>query len=269
VSLSQVLETLAGFGIVGALTTIAVAAVNIAVNIRRDRDQHQKDLERELERRRRELTGLLRLLDIETGFYHELRLAEFEESPAGITRLPAPYFRTKDWDAVKLQLSQLLDSTQFADFIRYYTNVESMNQYRLDLAEPTARRQAQVQASLPNLREQNSLVRSHILEHLPDETHEAGTTVTPAFPNQQEVLNHATGSEETTTPEEILPGADRIFVVYRMGQVPYNLRAHSALLPLTELDEMLDRRACKIVSHSFTLQEDGSGFFTGLFERIS
>lgn len=124
----------------------------------------------ERRQRKRELKGLLRILDTEI-VTNERLLRIFDEHPDWLTRAPEHSLQSRTWEDVRVRLAYLLkDRKQFDDMARYYANIQAMEGYRLldtgTLDEEHGKRRAKRQLSF--LLELSAVARGHIRKHLPD-----------------------------------------------------------------------------------------------------
>lgn len=83
------------------------AMITIAVNLARDYRQRKRELQREEDQRRRERTGLLTLLDLETD-QNDRQLTAYEQDSTWIVRAPDHTLSIRMWEATMVRLSQLL-----------------------------------------------------------------------------------------------------------------------------------------------------------------
>jgi hypothetical protein len=122
--------------------------------------------------RRRELQGLLRILDTEIAANERL-LRIFEERPAWITRAPDHSLQSRAWEDARVRLAHLLKNhKQFDDIARYYANIQAVEGYRLldtgAEASDEEHRQQRVNQQLRLLLELSDVARTHIRKHVPD-----------------------------------------------------------------------------------------------------
>jgi hypothetical protein len=122
--------------------------------------------------RRRELKGLLRILDTEIAANERL-LRIFEERPAWITRAPDHSLQSRAWEDARVRLAHLLKNRkQFDDIARYYANIQAVEGYRLldtgAEASDEEHRQQRVNQQLRLLLELSDVARTHIRKHVPD-----------------------------------------------------------------------------------------------------
>lgn len=87
--------------------TFFSAMITIAVNLARDYRQRKRELQREEDQRRRERTGLLTLLDLETD-QNDRQLTAYEQDSTWIVRAPDHTLSIRMWEATMVRLSQLL-----------------------------------------------------------------------------------------------------------------------------------------------------------------
>ncbi len=122
--------------------------------------------------RKRELKGLLRILDIEIAANERL-LRIFDERPAWITRAPHRSLQSRVWEDVRVRLAYLLKNhEQFDAIARYYGNIQAVEGYRLldTSAEASHEEHSQqrVNQQLRLLLELSDVARKHIRKHVPD-----------------------------------------------------------------------------------------------------
>lgn len=122
--------------------------------------------------RKRELQGLLRILDIEIAANERL-LRIFDEHPAWITQAPDHSLQSRAWEDARVRLAQLLKNRkQFDDIARYYGNIQAVEGYRLldtgAEASDEEHRQQRVKQQLRLLLELGDVARGHIRKHVPD-----------------------------------------------------------------------------------------------------
>lgn len=162
---------------------------------------------------RRELNGLLRVLDVEIEL-HEWRLSEWEKRRDELN-ISVP-LATEAWHEVRARLSQLLrNETEFADFARYYHNLEWMDSKRLDPTIHPLTRANMLRDFLPQLREEHELVKRHVREYIPQSTRGRGSKITSTLPEKKKYPppSRETGRLEgalETVPEDELPGVLRV-----------------------------------------------------------
>jgi hypothetical protein len=96
----SILSLIVGLTFFGAMMTIAV-------NLARDYRQRKRELQREEDQRRRERTGLLTLLDLETD-QNDRQLTAYEQDSTWIVRAPDHTLSIRMWEATMVRLSQLL-----------------------------------------------------------------------------------------------------------------------------------------------------------------
>jgi hypothetical protein len=248
------LSTIADLGILGALVTLAW-------NVWSDRTQRRRELDREREQRQREREGLLRLLDIEIGFHHENELRDIQREPEREV-WEDPFFPgldTSAWEDVRGSLSQLLDARQFADFLRYYHNVQALNAVRKGpLSSEVVKRNLAV--VLQPVLEQHNLVMRHIREHVPQETESAGSEL-PAQPAAPQADARHSTAERRLPEEEAFRDVERLLVVERQKTFR---SAQMYAQPLKDFS----KRDWRLVSHSYALEENGLGLLTYVLERV-
>jgi len=121
--------------------------------------------------RKRELKGLLRILDIEIAANERL-IRLFDEHPAWISRAPEHSLQSRAWEDARVRLTYLLkDRKQFDDIAKYYGNIQAAEEYRLldTGAEASEERtQQRVKQQLRLLLELSDVAREHIRQHVPD-----------------------------------------------------------------------------------------------------
>jgi hypothetical protein len=82
--------------------------ITIAVNLARDYRQRKRELQREEDQRRRERTGLLTLLDLETE-QNDRQLTAYEQGSTWIVRAHDHTLSIRMCEATMVRLSQLLE----------------------------------------------------------------------------------------------------------------------------------------------------------------
>ncbi|PLS87755.1 MAG: hypothetical protein CYG60_00200 [Actinobacteria bacterium] len=118
--------------------------------------------------RRKELKGILRLLDLET-YRHRKQLNAYKNTPTWITDAPVDTLRFSAWDKSNTRLSQLLrDDTEFADIAKYYENLRAVDEFRRSSEDTESWRQERVGLLLPTLFELHDLTRRHIKRNVPE-----------------------------------------------------------------------------------------------------
>lgn len=125
----------------------------------------------ERRQRKRELEGLLRILDVEIAANERL-LQIFEDHPAWITQAPDHSLQSRAWEDARVRLAHLLKNRrQFADIARYYGNIQAVEDYRLlDTGTEVSEehRQRRVKQQLRILLELSDVAKGHIRKHVPD-----------------------------------------------------------------------------------------------------
>lgn len=124
--------------------------------------------------RKRELKGLLRILDIEIAANERL-LRIFDEHPAWITRAPDHSLKSRAWEDARVRLAHLLKNRkQFDEIARYYGTIQAVEGYRLLNASAAAPdeeyRQQRVKQQLRLMLELSDAAREHIRKHVPEAT---------------------------------------------------------------------------------------------------
>jgi len=152
----------------------------------------------ERRQRKRELKGLLKILDIEiAGNRRQLRI--FEEHPTWIAEAPDHSLQTKAWEDARVRLAHLLrNDKQFDDIARYYWSIQEIERYRLGntgTATSEEQRQTYITSQLRLLLELSDTARGHIRKYVPPLRYlEEGRDHTPS-------LSSSRGSErETSSP---------------------------------------------------------------------
>ncbi len=149
--------------VVGTVLSLAVLAAVIVYLLGEWGDRRQ---------RKRELRGLLRILDTEIAANERL-LRIFDEHPAWITRAPDHSLQSRAWEDVRARLAYLLKNRkQFDDIARYYGTIQAVEGYRLldtgTEASDEEHRQRRVKQQLSLLLELSDVARQHIRKHVPD-----------------------------------------------------------------------------------------------------
>jgi hypothetical protein len=126
----------------------------------------------ERRQRKRELKGLLRILDIEIAANERL-LQIFEDHPAWITQAPDHSLQSRAWEDARVRLAHLLKNRkQFDDIARYYGNIRAVEDYRLldtgAEVSDEAHRQRRVKLQLRILLELSDVAKGHIRKHVSD-----------------------------------------------------------------------------------------------------
>jgi hypothetical protein len=154
------LSSTMGIAILGTLLALGVLAAVIAYLLGEWGERRQ---------RKRELKGLLRILDIEiAGNKRQLQI--FEEYPTWIAEAPDHSLQTKAWEDARTRLAYLLNNhKQFDDIARYYWNIQEIERYRLDStgAETSEEnRQTYVTSQLRLLLKLSDTARGHIRKYI-------------------------------------------------------------------------------------------------------
>jgi hypothetical protein len=145
------------------------AVITIAVNLARDYRQRKRELQREEDQRRRERTGLLTLLDLETD-QNDRQLTAHEQDSTWIVRAPDHTLSIRMWEATMVRLSQLLEEEEeFVDLLKYYESIFQINGFRQNGDESAVLRQQTVMQGLPQLREQSNKAMAVIRKYVPEE----------------------------------------------------------------------------------------------------
>jgi hypothetical protein len=145
------------------------AVITIAVNLARDYRQRKRELQREEDQRRRERTGLLTLLDLESD-QNDRQLTAYEQDSTWIVRAPDHTLSIRMWEATMVRLSQLLEKEEkFADLLKYYESIFQINGFRQNGDESAVLRQQTVMQGLPQLREQGNKAMAVIRKYVPEE----------------------------------------------------------------------------------------------------
>lgn len=145
------------------------AMLTIAVNLARDYRQRKRELQREEDQRRRERTGLLTLLDLETD-QNDRQLTAYEQNSTWIVRAPDHTLSIRMWEATMVRLSQLLEEEEeFVDLLKYYESIFQINGFRQNGDESAVLRQQTVMQGLPQLREQSNKAMAVIRKYVPEE----------------------------------------------------------------------------------------------------
>lgn len=116
--------------------------------------------------RKRELRGLLRLID---GEIHSngRQLEAYRDTPSWITDAPETTMRFEAWDASKVRLAQLLkDDTQFADINKCYENLRVIDEFRRSNTTDPAWRIERITKKLDELLEIQEIASNHIRAHV-------------------------------------------------------------------------------------------------------
>jgi len=126
----------------------------------------------ERRQRKRELKGLLKILDIEiAGNRRQLRI--FEEHPTWIAEAPEHSLQTKAWEDARVRLAHLLKNRkQFDDIARYYGTIQAVEEYRLldtsAVGSDEEHTQQRVKHQLRLMLELSDAARGHIRKHVPN-----------------------------------------------------------------------------------------------------
>lgn len=145
------------------------AMITIAVNLARDYRQRKRELQREEDQRRRERTGLLTLLDLETD-QNDRQLTAHEQDSTWIVRAPDHTLSIRMWEATMVRFSQLLEEEEeFVDLLKYYESIFQINGFRQNGDESAVLRQQTVMQGLPQLREQSNKAMAVIRKYVPEE----------------------------------------------------------------------------------------------------
>lgn len=158
---SGVEDPVVGTIVVGAILSLVVLGAVVIYLLSEWGDRRQ---------RKRELKGLLRILDTEiAGNEHLLRI--FDEHPVWVARAPDYSLQTRAWEDVRVRLAQLLKSgKQFDDIANYYENIHAVERYRLvgtgaEISEEHGYQSVKRQLRL--LLELSDVARGHIRKHVP------------------------------------------------------------------------------------------------------
>jgi hypothetical protein len=180
---------------VWAALTGALIGAAMAFGLREWADRRQ---------RKKELIGLLRLLDVETYINHNV-MRGFQVSHE--LRANRKYsLLVNAWDDTRIQLARLLKSTeQFADITFYYERVRAIEERRQQDIQERVRLSSSIFEQDRTLAESNvgaigkdeldvlldlsETVRGHIRKHVPDSTRGTGT-----LPGKNEKPPHTSGS---------------------------------------------------------------------------
>jgi hypothetical protein len=148
--------------IVGTVLSVAVLSAVLVYLLGEWGDRRQ---------RKRELKGLLRILDMEIAGNERL-LRIFDEHPTWISRAPDQSLQTRAWEDTRVELAHLLkNDEQFNDIADYYENIQAVERYRLiDTGAETSEehRQHSVKRQLHLLLEMSDVAKGHIRKHVPD-----------------------------------------------------------------------------------------------------
>jgi hypothetical protein len=122
--------------------------------------------------RKRELKGLLQILDIEIAANERL-IRIFDARPAWITRAPDHSLQSRAWEDARVRLAHLLKNRkQFDDIARYYGTIQAVEGYRLldtrAVASDEEHRQQRVKQQLRLMLELSDAAKGHIRKHVPD-----------------------------------------------------------------------------------------------------
>ncbi len=161
-NMGEWLSSGAGVILVGALLSLAVFSAVVIYLFGEWGDRRQ---------RKRELKGLLKILDIEIAG-NKRQLLIFDEYPVWITRAPSHSLQTRAWEDIRARLADLMkNDDQFNDIAKYYANIQAIDRYRLgDTATETSEeyRQQRVKEQLRLLLELSDIARKHIRKYVPD-----------------------------------------------------------------------------------------------------
>ena len=152
-----------GVAVVGALLGLGVFIAVVAYLLSEWGERKQ---------RKRELKGLLRIVEIEiAGNKRQLHI--FDEHPAWVTQAPDNFLQTKAWEDARARLAHLLrNEKQFDDIARYYGTIQAVEGYRLldtsAVASDEEHRQQRVKQQLRLMLELSDAARGHIRKHVPD-----------------------------------------------------------------------------------------------------
>lgn len=149
--------------VVGTLLALVVLGAVIVYLLGEWEDRRQ---------RKRELKGLLRILDTEIAANERL-LRIFDERPAWITRAPDHSLQIRAWEDARVRLAYLLKNRkQFEDIARYYGNIQAVEEYRLldtgVVSSDEEHKQQRVKQQLRLLLELSDVASGHIRKHVPD-----------------------------------------------------------------------------------------------------
>jgi len=158
--LAEWLSSGVGVAILGTLLALGVLAAVIAYLIGEWGERRQ---------RKRELKGLLRILDIEiAGNKRQLQI--FEEYPTWIAEAPGHSLQTQAWEDARARLAHLLNNDkQFDDIARYYWSIQEIERYLLgDTGTETSEenRQTYVTSQLRLLLDLSDTARAHIRKYI-------------------------------------------------------------------------------------------------------
>ena len=189
-----------GVAVVGALLGLGVFIAVVAYLLTEWGERKQ---------RKRELKGLLRIVEIEiAGNKRQLHI--FDEHPAWVTQAPDNFLQTKAWEDARARLAHLLrNEKQFDDIARYYWNVQEVKRYLLDNtgAETSEEhRQKHVTPQLRLLLDLSDVARGHIRKHIPP----------PKYLKEESLPTPSPTSEETPT-DTPSPWWSRLFGYRRQG----------------------------------------------------
>jgi hypothetical protein len=113
-------------------------------------------------RRPRERRGLLKILDIETGYNKDL-LNDYEDNPAQIADLYRRALSTRAWDKTNTRLAQLLkDDELLADLSKYYEEIRAIVLYARNPEVTLPKARDKVEERLPELKRLSNRVRRQL-----------------------------------------------------------------------------------------------------------
>lgn len=129
---------------------------------KRDIENREKAASEARQQERRELIGLLRLLDIEIGKNQE-QIRWFKLSSQWIVKAPEYSLSYKVWEDVRVRLSQLVRNDDLlADVAKFYGNVEGVDNFRMLSNRPEAETIRIISEQLPIVEELAEISRTHI-----------------------------------------------------------------------------------------------------------
>jgi hypothetical protein len=159
---SALKDPVVGTIVVGTLLSLLVLGAVIVYLLGEWGDRRQ---------RKRELRGLLRILDIEIAANERL-IRLFDEHPAWISRAPEHSLQSRAWEDARVRLTYLLKNRkQFDDIAEYYGNIQAAEEYRLldtGAGASEERNQQRINQQLRLLLELSDVAREHIRQHVPD-----------------------------------------------------------------------------------------------------
>ncbi len=125
--------------------------------------------------RRRELKGLLHLLDLEVS-HNQQQLSTFKTHPESIVTPIGHLVRTDNWDSNKARIAQLLkDKDHFRTVAAFYSNLDNVMLPVIQLeqaSDPT--KQEFVSKLLPDMQRQACVTRGIIHKYIPPPAEEFG-----------------------------------------------------------------------------------------------